>query len=866
MNIVNKLTIQHLKQNKRRTLVTIFGVIISVAMIVAVTTLGVSFLDLFKKQSIANHGEWHVSYENVSKEQIQAIQDDEQTQSSFLSRNDGYAYLTGSENDNKPYVFIKSFDTAGLKNYPVHIKEGRLPEASNEVVLSEHIETNGGVSYQVGDELTLQVGERVNTLPDADPERELKQTDSLIQLDGETAETIAETDEQTFKIVGMIERPEWEPTWSPGYTVISFVDGEEAGLLADVSVIVKDINKDIFDHAEALAKSIGLEKTSLSFNDSLLRYYGVTDNANLQTTLYRLLGIIVAVIMIGSIALIYNAFAISVSERSRHLGMLSSVGATKRQKRNSVFFEGFVIALISIPLGIIAGLTGIWITFLLINDMIEGALGISEKLTVVITPMSIVTACLLSLATIFISTYLPAVKASKISAIDAIRQSQDVKLTGKKIKTPKLVRKLFGIEGEIGLKNLKRNKRRYNVTVFSLVISILLFLSVSFFTDSLKKSLELSQEGINFDIRVSLNSNDEEKTEQLSSVTEYDLVESSVLHKYIDLNFYVKEEEAALPLQEDIQSGLLESDEKGFLYNATVSSLDEQSFEEYAEQIGAYSFSDKTSGDFPVIMVNTAQYQDSESGRFVETEAIIKEIGDTLSLYYHDYGQSIDKSVTDITIAAETNEVPMGIHYAGPGSVHFITTEAVYNELVTADIQDLANSSVYLRSSDPLKLQEMIEDADADLHVYNLYRERQEQEQLILILSVFTYGFIALITLISVANIFNTISTSVSLRKREFAMLKSVGMTPMGFNKMISYESLFYGLKSILYGLPLSLIVMYLIYYATTSSFDYKFEVPWMNIFYCIISIFLIVGTSMLYSIRKVNQDNIIESIKQENI
>ncbi|KAB2335564.1 ABC transporter permease [Bacillus mesophilum] len=866
MNIVNKLTIQHLKQNKRRTLVTIFGVIISVAMIAAVTTLGVSFLDLFKKQSIANEGEWHVSYENVSKEQIQEIQEDEQTHASFLSRNDGYALLTGSENENKPYVFIKSFDTAGLKNYPVHLKEGRLPEASNEVVLSEHIETNGGVSYQVGDELTLQVGERVNTLPDADPERELKQTDSLIQLDGETAETIAETAEQTFKIVGMIDRPEWEPTWSPGYTIISFVDHNEADLSADVSVIVKDINKDIFDHAGALANSIGLEKTFLRFNDSLLRYYGVTDNANLQTTLYSLLAIIVAVIMIGSIALIYNAFAISVSERSRHLGMLSSVGATKRQKRNSVFFEGFVIALISIPLGIIAGLTGIWITFLLINDMIEGALGISEKLTVVITPMSIVTACLLSLATIFISTYLPAVKASKISAIDAIRQSQDVKLTGKKIKTPKLVRKLFGIEGEIGLKNLKRNKRRYNVTVFSLVISILLFLSVSYFTDSLKKSLELSQEGINFDIRVSLNSSNEEKSEQLASIKEFDLVESSVLQKQIDLNFYVTEEEAALPFQEDIKSGLMELDEKGVPYYASVTSLDEKNFKDYAEQIGAKSFTDEPLKSHPVILVNTAQYEDAESGKFVETEAVFKEIGDSLSLFYYDYEQSIENEFADVTIVAQTNVIPMGVNYGGIGGVNLITTEAVFNELVTTDTQEMANSSVFLRSSDPLKLQDMIEDADADLYVYNLYKARQEQEQLILILSVFTYGFIALITMISVANIFNTISTSVSLRKREFAMLKSVGMTPMGFNKMISYESLFYGLKSLLYGLPLSFIVMYLIYYATTSSFEYTFEIPWMNIIYCIISIFLIVGTAMLYSIRKVNKDNIIESIKQENI
>ena len=97
----------------------------------------------------------------------------------------------------------------------------------------------------------------------------------------------------------------------------------------------------------------------------LLRYYGVTANDQLRMTLFSLAGIIMSVIIIGSVALIYNAFAISVSERARHLGMLSSVGATKKQKRNSVFFEGAVIGAISIPIGILAGIAGIGITFAL---------------------------------------------------------------------------------------------------------------------------------------------------------------------------------------------------------------------------------------------------------------------------------------------------------------------------------------------------------------------------------------------------------------------------------------------------------------------------------------------------------------------
>src|SRR5690606_13765846 len=126
--------------------------------------------------------------------------------------------------------------------------------------------------------------------------------------------------------------------------------------------------------------------------------------------------------------------------------------------------------------------------------------------------------------------------------------------------------------------------------------------------------------------------------------------------------------------------------------------------------------------------------------------------------------------------------------------------------------------------------------------------------------------FIVLITAISIANILNTISTSISLRKREFAMLKSMGMTPKGFNKMINYESIFYGIKSLIYGLPLSIVCMLLIYKALGNSFSYSFTLPWLSILYVVVAVFLIVGTSMLYSSAKVKKENIIDALKQESI
>ena len=551
MNIVNKLTVRHMKQNKRRTLVTIVGVIISVAMMTAVSTLVVSFLDLMQRQEIANNGEWHVLYKDVNKAQLDAVKKDDATKKVVISRDLGYAFLAGGQNENKPYLFIKEYDAQGFKQFPIELSSGRLPKASNEVVLSEHIATNGKVEYKIGDHITIEIGQRM--LSNGDNVDPFGQTDSLQTENGKTAEILKNKTPVTYTIVGFIKRPTWEPTWAPGYTVISYTDESmmEANDQVNATVVLKKVNNSLYVHAKDLAKKYKIE--SYQFNSNLLRYYGVTNNDGLSRTLLSLSAIIMAVIIIGSVSLIYNAFAISVSERSRHLGMLSSVGATKRQKRNSVFFEGAIIGLISIPLGIICGLGGMGVTFLFINSIIQGALDMKEQLTLTVTPFSILIACAVSMITIFISTYIPAKKAAKISAIDAIRQTADVKLTGKTVNTSKFVRKLFGFEAEIGLKNLKRNKRRYQATVFSLVISIVLFLAVSFFTANLKKSVALSQDHVNYDIQAYISGKMPESDQQLlkSFAALEDVTEASRM-KVLDVQAWINKASVADELQKEV--------------------------------------------------------------------------------------------------------------------------------------------------------------------------------------------------------------------------------------------------------------------------------------------------------------------------
>lgn len=854
MNIVNKLTLRHLMRNKRRTLVTVIGVIISVAMIMAVATLSSSFLEFAKKNHIANEGEWHVLYKNVSQEQLEAIEKDKHTEKVILSRDLGYANLAESENPSKPYLFFKQYNSEGFKQFPIEVIEGRAPSSENELLISEHMMTNGLVEFEIGDSITVQIGDRI-TWDEAYADDFLGQTFPLRVMDDEIAETIDEHFEKTYTIVGMMKRPTWEPFIAPGYTVLTYMsDDLVSEIPVNASVVWKKVNKSTSEHAMKLGEDLKIEEFSL--NDSLLRYYGLIKSDYLRKSLYGVATIIMAIIIVGSVSLIYNAFAISVSERSRHLGMLSSVGATKKQKRNSVFFEGFIIGMISIPLGILAGIFGIWVTFLFIQPLIQDTMDTSLQLTVVVTPMSVIVAIFVSALTIFISTYIPANRASRISAIDAIRQAEDIKLTSKQVKTSKIVRKVFGVEAEFGLKNLKRNKRRYIATVFSLVISIILFLTVSFFGDQMRLTSGYAFGETNYDIKIHDGEFSDSLIEKIQAI---DGITNSSLQSYTHVETKLPEGKLHESFRKHAKNGEVE-------VMIELNILDERTLHSYAQEVGA-SYDRLTNQEkLSAIVINQAIAPGEKRGII---EAFDLQIGDQLDLLsYHDWDTYEDKQMdVGLEVMAATDKRPLGVDIPYFSTLHVIISEEVLEALTANYNLEVYGPSLALESSDPIAAHNELERiVSRGMYIENLHKLKQEEDQTILLMSVFTYGFIALITLISVANIFNTISTSISLRTREFGMLKSVGMTPKGFNRMINYESLFYGIQSLIVGLPISLGIMYLIYNQMAGAFEYPFRLPWISILITIVAVFAIVGISMLYASARVKKENIIDALKKDYV
>lgn len=865
MNVIKKFTLKSLKNNKKWTIVTIIGIIISTAMITAVFTLTDSFLDLMKKATIEEKGNWHAAFYDVQLKDEELIKQNKDIKDYMIKRSVGYAQLDGAQNSNKPYLFIEQYDNESMKKFPIHLILGRLPENDKEIIISQHIETNGGVKYNIGDKLTLAVGKRMDSNG-----QELMQNDYYQEIETFTPENNLE-----YTVVGIMNRPEFESRWAPGYTVISYFDKDNYSPKdnVDIYVLVNKLNNSFEGKISSIADEIGLEKSNIGYNADLLRYYGIMESDNVRYIIFVFSLVMVIIIMVASISLIYNAFAISVSERIKQLGMLASVGATKKQKRENVYFEGFLVGLIGIPLGIIAGIVGIGITISAVSPLIRDSINTDYvQLKMVVSPTAIIITALFAMLTIFISVYIPAKRASKIMPIDAIRQSKEVKMTSKNIKTSKLTRMIFGFEGELAMKNLKRSRKKYRATIISLTISIVLFLSVSTVVEYTNKSTEirLDTEKLNFDASLRLqNSNEEIRNKVFNTIIGLDLVDDYSIVRQLNGESLVSNE-----FNPDIEKQInLQQREDKYSYTANLTALGDEAFKKYVDSIGGNieDFNDPLNPRG--ILVNKTVSYLPEEKKYVESKAIKISEGDNLPVQYvtHVDGETDSLNNIDFKIINITNEMPIGTYTNEFGNLSIVTSDAIFDSIEKQSSSD-TNMMLAIKTSDGEKLDEQIQQIfkdngidENDVYMFNSSIDAKMQKRISIVMGVFIYGFITLISLICIANIFNTVSTNIALRRKEFAMLRSVGMTPKSFNKIMNFESVFYGIKALIYGIPISVAIGFFLYKTLNDTISFNFTLPWKNYGIAIIFVFIIVAATMLYSGSKIKKQNIIDALKDDS-
>ena len=878
MSIFNKVTLEILKKNKTRTIVTIIGIILSAAMFTAVTTTVSTLQNFMLQDAIHETGDWHVSVTEADKSFFEFIKNpvsyvegsdfaSPETKELFqagkiksyvYSQQLGYAYAEGCTNEYKPYLYVIGADKRFCEMMPVHLTGGRLPEKSDEILLPEHLAENGDVHYKVGDVLALELGSRVSegcVLGQHNPFQKPEGDDPETQ---EVYEHLEVVETRNYTVVGFYERPDFENYSAPGYTAITVMDKvrpEEA--LYNFYFKMED-PKDALEWYGYLPGA--------SYNSSVLTYMGVSDFVGFYSVLYGLAAILCGLIMFGSVSLIYNAFSISVSERTKQFGLLSSIGATKKQLRQMVFFEAFVVSLIGIPLGILAGISGMGVTFHFIGKAFSSLMDYAVPLSLCIYPVSLVAACVITLATVLISAWIPSKRATIVTAVEAIRQSGDVKLSKhekKKLRKKEkdgttrleqMVHRVFGLSGMIADKYYKRNKKKYRATVLSLFMSIVLFVSASAFTSYLTDAVESGFEKNGYDIVYSYDPTLYMTDEEVENLDFKSMISHEVLSELFD------EAEAVTDATYVAKKGSrIEIDGQELFFGVVF--VEDSVYDEFLKEHKL----DKTKYANPEqplgVAIDGNTFFDYEAEKFVTKHFL-------------------DSEECEITLGSGTENVTLQVGAVVEGRPYFVNDvyelSVVYPySLRETVLQEMAKETFFcdhyiLSQNHKLSYEAMkntVVEQGLSKRMLTDYAEGAEENRLlILIVNVFSYGFIVLISLIAAANVFNTVSTNIILRRREFAMLKSVGMSNKEMSRMMNFECILYGSRALLYGLPVSALITWFIYRVISNGFSAGFYLPWGAIAIAIFSVFAVVFATMLYSMRKIQGDNPLDALKNENL
>ena len=848
MSILNDLTIKNLKLNKKRTIVTIVGIILSTALMVGIGLLFSSFQDYMIRETISYNGKYEAEYGDVSLDKLNSI--DKKDFSYFYQKPIGFSKFD-SANEYKPYIYISSVDKEYFNE--LHLISGRFAENDSELVISNHINTNGGASYKIGDIITLKYGERV-----------IEGVNTLANNEYYEEETLNIVGEKTYTIVGIVERSNFEDYSASGYSTFTLDMNDKDGT-ANVFVMFNN-KKKIIKQSEDLAKKLGYNN-AISYNSKLLALYGESTYGNIMKSMITMIVIMLSLVSIGCIVVIYNSFAISVMERKKEFGLLSSIGATKKQLSYTVFFEALIEGIIGIILGICGAYIGIGTVILIINNLIGDILVL--KLNLVTNIVFIIIPVIFMILVIFISALVPSRRAAKVSPIEAIRQNDDIKINKKKIKTGRLVNKLFGIEGEIALKNIKRNKKKYRVTIVSLFISIVLFISFSSYMNYTIDTASSVMGEVPYDYQISYfgDDNDIDALDKISVIIKSNDVKEYVSYSASNLsiicNYTYSDEYLDFYKSAYGDDGIKALTNLKYQY-ISIYILDDISYNKYKELIGL----DKDS----VILLNKFKGVSYGNNKRVNYDIPVINNGDIniKICNFDDNDEDVDttkycnKKIDNIFITNKSFDLIEEFSYMS--DFKLIVNKKLYDNISDSGTHYTQYNIISDNTDNIDKLTKELDKYD-NVNYTNVKESMKQANNMILVVKILMYGFIGLITLIGVTSVFNTISTSMALRKREFAVLRSIGLTRKGFNKILFFESLFFGLKSLIYAIPVSLGVTIIIHYALADMMSINsIVIPWKAIIISIVSVFVIVLLTMMYSTSKIKKHNIIEQIREENI
>lgn len=949
MNLMKKLTLKNLKLNRKRTIVTIVGIILATALLSALVTLVSSFQYSMIEYQKQKDGDFHVKFSNVKMSELSEFKNNRNIESTFETMGMGFAKLDGCKNEDKPYAYVMATDEAGFERGCFNLIEGRMAKNEDEIVIPRHLRTNGRIDIKVGDEITLDIGKRYDS-----------STESVIWENiayEHEAETLTDTVTKQYKVVGIMERPGYgmEDYSAAGYTFVTYSDELAAidngtkseASEADTTLTVysrytqkalrnKDavtadiigVDEKLFEKANNSSVEMSAEesdrflkemenaKYDIYMNGYLINYECVFPIDGSFKALFTVAAVVALIIILTSVYCIKNSFNISITEKIRQYGMLASVGATRRQIKSSVKTEAAMLGVVGIPVGTMSGILASLILVKVVNALSAGWLNVALSFHTSLS--ALILAVILSIATIYFSATGSARRAAKVTPLEAIRNTKEIKIKSAKLKTPAIIGRIWGIGGVVSYKNIKRNKKKYRTTVTSIVICSVTFIVISYFMSMAFSMVGMSYASTDYNIGINMSCKknlDIEKLSELLSGIE------GAKDYLVGAGYYFDVDKPEYTKEYGEYCGQLYDDSEDVSQEFFITVLNDKSYDKYASDAGIKN------ADTGAILVNKGTFDvyNEKSSKYVkeEMELYKYKAGDTIRCGYNVYddASSDDNAVegdtesstddnnaveggteistednsgyvdeetinngvrktVDVTIAGVTDKVPTG--YKGYGNTTLLFMNQKGFESLWADGKSgnelkpgHASYSAYVVAENADEYQDTFEKetegnteySQISFYVSNLDKQMRDEKSLFTLLGVFAYGLIVVIALIGITNIINTLSTGMELRSREFATLRSIGMTDKQFAGMVRLESVFISVKALVIGVPLGILISYLLCVMMNRMDDaIIYEPPYKAIILCIVVVIMLIYAIMKLSMTKLRHNNIIETIKNENL
>ena len=934
MNLMKTLTLKNLKLNRKRTIVTIVGIILATALLSALVTLVSSFQYSVIEYQKQKGGDFHVKFSNVKMSELSEFKNNRNIESTFETMGMGFANLDGCKNEDKPYAYVMATDEAGFERGCFKLIEGRMAKNEDEIVIPRHLKTNGRIDIKVGDEITLDVGKRYDS-----------NTEGVISENcayEHEAETLTDNVTKHYKVVGIMERPGYgmEDYSAAGYTFVTYSDELAAidngtkseASEADTTLTVysrytqkalrnKDavtadiigVDEKLFakannssvemsaEESDRFLKEMENAKYDIYINGFLISYECVFPIDGTFKALFTVATVVALIIILTSVYCIKNSFNISITEKIRQYGMLASVGATRRQIKSSVKTEAAMLGVVGIPVGTMSGILASLILVKVVNALSAGWLNFALSFHTSLP--ALILAVILSIATIYFSATGSARRAAKVTPLEAIRNTKEIKIKSSKLKTPAIIGRIWGIGGVISYKNIKRNNKKYRTTVTSIVICSVTFIVISYFMSMAFSVVGMSYASADYNIGINMSCKKDIDIEKFSKLLSgIEGAEDYLVGAGYD--FDVSKPEYTKEYGEYCRQLYDDSEDVSQMFLITV--LDDKSYDKYASDAG---IKNAAAG---AILVNKCTFDvyNENSSKYVkkEMELYKYKAGDTIECGYNVYddASSDDNAVeggtesstednsgyvdeetinngvrktVDVTIAGVTDKVPIG--YKGYSNTLLFMNQKGFESL-WGDGKNgneikpgYASYSAYVVAENADEYQDTFEKetegnteySQISFYVSNLDKEMRDEKSLFTLLGVFAYGLIVVIALIGITNIINTLSTGMELRSREFATLRSIGMTDKQFVGMVRLESVFISVKALAIGVPLGILISYLLCVMMNRMDDaIIYEPPYKAIILCILVVIMLIYAIMKLSMTKLRHNNIIETIKNENL